>query len=73
MNDRIKELIKSIGIIPEDEHYDVAITVIQECARIARATPCPYTEPEMIKQLGHTWDMAAVQAGNEIMKHFGVE
>lgn len=31
MNDRIKELIKEMGIIPEDEHYEVAELIIQEC------------------------------------------
>lgn len=28
-------LIKEMGIIPEDEHYDVAIEVIRKCAEIA--------------------------------------
>ena len=30
-NPKIQELIKSMGIIPEDEHYDVAEAVIREC------------------------------------------
>ncbi len=47
--------------------------VVKECARIARATPCPYTESEQIKILGHTWDMASIESGKEILKHFGVE
>jgi hypothetical protein len=47
--------------------------IIQECARVARATPCPYTDELMIQQLGHTWDMASSEAGREIIKHFGVE
>ena len=35
MNDKIKELIKSLGIIPEDEHYEVAELIVQECAGVA--------------------------------------
>ena len=35
-NPKIQELIKSLGIIPEDEHYDVAEAVIRECADIAK-------------------------------------
>ena len=33
-NPKIQELIKSMGIIPEDEHYDVAEAVIRECLHI---------------------------------------
>lgn len=31
MNERIRELIKSIGIIPEDEHYEVAELILRDC------------------------------------------
>jgi hypothetical protein len=47
--------------------------IVKECARIARATPCPYEEDEVRQRLGHTWDMASLEAGREIGKHFGVE
>jgi len=47
--------------------------IVRECARIARATPCPYEEDEVRQRLGHTWDMASLEAGREIVKHFGVE
>ena len=47
--------------------------IVAECARIARATPCPYEEDEVRQRLGHTWDMASLEAGREIVKHFGVE
>jgi len=47
--------------------------IVLECARVARATPCPYEEDEVRQRLGHTWDMASVEAGREIVKHFGVE
>ena len=36
MNERIKELIESLGIIPEDEHYQIAELIIKECIAIAK-------------------------------------
>ena len=81
MNERIRELmeqaglydfvIKSMGIDEEMEKF--AELIVEECARIARATPCPYEEDEVRQRLGHTWDMASLEAGREIVKHFGVE
>jgi hypothetical protein len=62
-----------------DPMYDIkweqkfAELIVQECARIARATPAPVFEEHLKEQLGHTWDMAAIEAGREIIKHFGVE
>ena len=37
-NPKIRELIKSIGIIPEDEHYDVAEAVIKECIAMCKTS-----------------------------------
>ena len=34
-NPKIRELIMSMGIIPESEHYDIAEQVIRECANVA--------------------------------------
>ena len=57
-----------------EEHMEkFAELIVKECARIARATPCPYEEDEVRQRLGHTWDMASLEAGHEIVKHFGVE
>jgi len=36
MNDRITEIIKSMGIISESEHYEIAEKVIRECAILSR-------------------------------------
>jgi len=47
--------------------------IVEECARIARATPAPNFHEHLKQQLGHTWDMAASEAGREIVKHFGVK
>jgi hypothetical protein len=52
---------------------EFAELIVRECARVARATPCPYEEDEVRQRLGHTWDMASVEAGSEIVKHFGVK
>ena len=57
----------------EDTMIKFAELIVRECARIARATPCPYEEDEVRQRLGHTWDMASLEAGHEIVKHFGVE
>jgi hypothetical protein len=46
--------------------------IVRECARIACATPAPDFDDHVKQQLGHTWDMAAIEAGREIIKHFGV-
>ena len=83
MNERIKELKEqSMEWVPNMADPDTKIRllnagkfaelIVRECARIARATPCPYEEDEVRQRLGHTWDMASLEAGHEIVKHFGV-
>lgn len=42
MNKRIKELIKSLGIIPEDEHYEVAQLIVKECINICKDIADPH-------------------------------
>ena len=37
-NPKIQALIKSMGIIPEDEHYDVAEAVIKECIAMCKTS-----------------------------------
>ena len=60
-NPKIRELIKSMGIIPEDEHYDVAERVIRECMDIAYEYDSPkMSGPGMI-------------IANRIETRFGVE
>ena len=56
-----------------DELEEFVKTIVQECARIARANLCPYEDEETLKIFGHTWDIASVEAGRKIVKHFGVE
>jgi len=83
MNERIRQLAEQAttrieptsnsgeGWIFDKEKF--AELIVKECARIARATPCPYEEDEVRQRLGHTWDMASLEAGHGISKHFGVE
>lgn len=83
MNERIKELsLQASDSIPDDVSAEHAMylfqkkfaeLIVKECARIARATPAPYFDAQLKEQLGHTWDMAAIEAGREIIKYFGVE
>lgn len=63
MNERIKELIKSMGIIPEDEHYEVAELIVQKCIDIVQ--PEPYDGDAMTASLN-----AKVK---QIKQHFGVK
>jgi hypothetical protein len=84
VNERIKKLAEQatetvrcgLNGTSTAESFDrekFAMLIIQECARVARATPCPYLDEELRQRLGHTWDMASLEAGREIIKHFGVE
>ena len=59
-NPKIRELIVSMGIIPESEHYDIAERVIRQCAVVAHNT----AEGETT----YGW-----MVGNKIKQHFGVE
>ena len=74
MNEFIKQLaIECYNPYSDFDHERFAELLVRECARVARATPCPYTDELMKQQLGHTWDMASSAAGREIVQHFGVE
>ena len=46
--------------------------IIQECARVAVATPCPITDEISKQSQGHTWDIACVEAARAIKQHFRV-
>lgn len=81
MNERILKLFTQACYHGDYEPENVpskvvekfAELIIQECARVARATPAPNFHEHLKQQLGHTWDMAVSEAGREIVKHFGVE
>jgi hypothetical protein len=60
-NPKIQALIKSMGIIPESEHYEIAERVIEECMDIAYEYDAPkMSGPGMI-------------IAGRIESHFGVE
>ena len=61
-NPKIQALIKSMGIIPESEHYDIAEAVVRECALIAFHN---------VVNLSSIADAEGVEAN--IQEHFGVE
>ena len=79
MNERILELAKQAGLKFSSEtamspvELKFAELIVREAARIARATPCPYEDEEVKQRLGHTWDMASLEAGRCIVEHFGVQ
>ena len=89
MNERIREIARQAGVLADfgedikvgrwsiggnyENMQRFAQLIVQECARVARATPCPYDNEELRQRLGHTWDMASLAAGQEIVTHFGVE
>ena len=58
--ERIREIIKSMGIIPEDEHFEIAEEIIRECARIDSET----NNPDHIE--GKSYNFT-------ILEHFGLE
>lgn len=68
MNERIKELIKSLGIIPEDEHYEVAELIVRECISAVDSTPLGYSDYR--DQIEEAMRNACSQA---IRNTFGVE
>lgn len=83
MNERLRKFEKEskleiFGLGARREIWEKALEkyaelIVEECARVARATPAPNFHEHLKQQLGHTWDMAASEAGREIVKHFGVE
>jgi hypothetical protein len=60
-NSKIQALIKSMGIVPESEHYEIAERVIKECMNLAYEYDAPkMSGPGMI-------------IASRIESHFGVE
>ena len=85
-NQRLKALVEEVGFVGYGEDtgfYKVPIPaflnrmdrfaelIVQECARVAVATPCPITDEVSLQYQGHTWDMACVESGRAIKHYFG--
>ena len=64
MNDKIKELIKSLGIIPEDEHYEIAELIVKECVQ---------TLSKRYMGDNNREDMEVRRCIEDVKKHFGVK
>ena len=61
-NPKIQALIKSMGIIPESEHYEVAERVIEECMNMCKTS------------VGNAdYNTGRLHCLNNIKEHFGVE
>ena len=75
MNERIKQIWDEAAKLEPDPSWEgqtrfmekFAELIILECARLARATPAPNFHEHLKQQLGHTWDMACAEAGNQII------
>ena len=65
-NPKIQALIKSMGIIPEDEHYDVAEAVIREVAdRMEHLANNDYNDDRGAM-------VALLYEARQLKKHFGI-
>lgn len=77
MNERIKELIKSCGIIPEDEHYEVAELIVRECASICDRAANNHVDEAMPlitdKLIIAGAKEQSAKLSRSIKEHFGVE
>ena len=61
-NPKIRELIVSMGIIPESEHYEIAERVIQECMSLCKTS------------VGNKdYNTGRMHCYDNIKEHFGVE
>ena len=61
-NLKIRELIMSMGIIPESEHYDIAERVIQECIQVCKS------------RVGNSdYNTGRIHCVSDLKEHFGVK
>ena len=61
-NPKIRELIVSMGIIPESEHYDIAERVIEECVKVCKS------------RVGNSdYNTGRMHCVSDLKEHFGVE
>ena len=61
-NPKIQALIKSMGIIPESEHYEIAERVIQECIQVCKS------------RVGNSdYNTGRIHCVSDLKEHFGVK
>ena len=72
-NDKIRDLIQSLGIFLEPEHYDIARVIIQECIKCCEevddAEYGDYEPPDIATGIRD----GALLCKIEIKEHFGVK
>jgi len=75
-NQQIRGLIESLGIIPEDEHYDVAELIVRECVGVTNAEMDDILDQSVFNPTDEIWNRARVEelvrVVQLIKKHFGV-
>lgn len=61
-NPKIQALIKSLGIIPESEHYEIAERVVSECVEVCKS------------RVGNSdYNTGRMHCASDLKEHFGVE
>lgn len=61
-NPKIRELIVSMGIIPESEHYEIAERVIEECVQVCKS------------RVGNSdYNTGRMHCAADLKEHFGLE
>ena len=66
-NPKLKELIKGMGIIPEDEHYEVAELIVRECLE--------QIEKNFVGAIGtyaSAYNSAVLKCKKSIQEHFEI-
>lgn len=73
IRDLIKEAVRECSETREVYDEILIRLIVEKCYQVAALSPCPYTDEEMRKTLGHTWDMACLQAARNIKEHFSTK
>jgi len=68
MTDRIQELMKEHGIIPDSDVYDMAVIVASDCMRIISSQTTTETNEDFREGFSH----GRKYAWNDIRKLYGV-
>ena len=70
-NTKIRELIVSMGIIPESEHYDIAEQVIRECVDLLETNGNNQFTIRTVEPESHTKTTDWMEGYEEAVKHYG--
>ena len=70
-NPKIRELIVSMGIIPESEHYDIAERVIRECVDLLETNGNNQFTIRTVEPESHDKTTDWMAGYEEAVKHYG--